>query len=247
MNIKKILIVFLSSTSILCYAKEILKSLDELAINCDTDKSSKWHNYAIVYDEYFNKLRNKKINFLEIGFYKGSSAKMWDLYFSKANLYFIDIERLAFEAYGKNLSNKCTLKLVDQGNEQELLNFTKEVSCEFDVILDDGGHTMEQQITSFKTLFPFVKKGGIYIIEDLHTSYWKEYGAYGTLKNPKSGPGTAVRFLQNLIDDINFGGARTLCADPNKYKETLAQELTMYQKEVSHIVFYPSICFIFKA
>ncbi len=122
----------------------------------------------------------------------------------------------------------------------------------FDIILDDGGHTMKQQITSFKILYPFVKKGGIYIIEDLHTSYWKNafgacFGGNETLISPQAGAGTTINFLQSLVNDINFGGARTACSDPEKYKTTLGEELTIYQKEISHIIFYPGICFIFKS
>ena len=46
----------------------------------------------------------------------------------------------------------------------------------FDIVIDDGGHFMDDIISSFKTLLPHVRAGGTYIVEDLHTSYWAEYG-----------------------------------------------------------------------
>ena len=47
-----------------------------------------------------------------------------------------------------------------------------------DILIDDGGHTMRQQIVTFEEMFDFVKDGGVYLCEDLHTSYWKSYGGY---------------------------------------------------------------------
>lgn len=76
--------------------------------------------------------------------------------------------------------------------------FAQSVGPEFDIIIDDGCHIVEHQITSFKTLFPLIKPKGMYIIEDLHTSYWKEYGGKGTLDNPQTTPLSAIKFLQRL-------------------------------------------------
>ena len=66
----------------------------------------------------------------------------------------------------------------------------------FDIIIDDGGHTMNQQKTSFFNLISLVRSGGIYVIEDLETSYVKSYGG-GYLK-----PSTTISFLKTFIDEL---------------------------------------------
>ena len=69
----------------------------------------------------------------------------------------------------------------------------------FDLIIDDGNHWWREQILSFKTLFPFLNKGGIYIVEDTCTSYWPEY---------KNNPISCVDYFKGLVDEVNLNGAR---------------------------------------
>ena len=113
-------------------------------------------------------LEDKPIKFLEIGIFEGASVKLWEEYFKNADLHFIDI---TFQNI-KHFSNRSHYHLCDQENPESLQAFIQKTGGDFDLIIDDGGHTMKQQITSFVTLFPYLKSGGIYIIEDLHTSYW---------------------------------------------------------------------------
>ena len=114
------------------------------------------------------------------------------------------------------------------------------------MIVDDGGHRMDQIIISFQSLFPFLKKGGLYIIEDLCTSYWSIYGGNGTPENPKAGPKTAIQFFKDLVDDLNYTAARTWCGDVNKVPLDLEKTLNIYQKEIEAIHFYKSMCIIIK-
>ena len=188
----------------------------------------------------------KILKFLEIGFWVGRSASMWDNYFThpKTKICFIDINPDYYQ-YTKNLSPRCSLHMVDQENISMLQKFIHEVGREFDIIIDDGGHTMNQQITSFKALFPYVKKGGMYIIEDLHTSYWNNFGSEGNCDNPKASPNSTIRFLQALVDDLNFVGAKSCYANREKYVPLLAN-LSEYQRDIASIHFYTSICIIFK-
>lgn len=224
----------------------ILANLDTLALKHGTDKSSLGHNYTKIYETYFNALQNKCIKFLEIGFAGGPSARMWDTYFTNpySRLYFIDINPDCFK-HMKDLSSRCSLNLVDQGSEESLKEWSECVGGGFDIIIDDGGHQMNQQIISFKTLFPLLKKGGIYIIEDLHTSYWNAYGSEGNPENPKAAPNSAIRFIQSLVDDLNFVGARSQLANRDKFVPLL-ENLSFYQEHIAAIHFYTSIVFIFK-
>lgn len=210
--------------------------LDLLALNAKADKASSYHNYTEVYARYFKDLRDLPIKFLEIGIWKGYSVKLWEDYFKNAELHFLDISLSAVEY----TSSRSHYHLADQSSVSDLEKFIAKTGGQFDVIIDDGGHTMEQQITSFCTLFPHVKKGGIYIIEDLHTSYWPVF-----VKDSKC---TTVEFLKTLIDDVNFVGATTAKAShlPDNIASSLSSSLTSLQKEIESIHFYDSLAIIIK-
>ena len=127
-----------------------------------TDKFS--HGYIPVYDKYFENCREAK-NILEIGILQGHSLKYFSNFFPNATVYGIDIEdKKHFE------NEKIKTFVCNQESREQLDDLFSTLDIEFDIILDDGGHTMKQQQTSFGALFKFLKKGGIYIIEDLHTS-----------------------------------------------------------------------------
>lgn len=208
--------------------------MDEIAIRSGADKGSDYHNYTEVYSRYFAPLRDKPIKFLEIGIYKGSSVKMWEEYLPKAELHFMDITLERVEYFSK----RSQYHIHDQENVKELEHFAQKTGGNFDVILDDGGHTMKQQINSFIALFPHVKSGGMYIIEDLHTSYWPSYSG--------GGPDSAINFLKNLVDDINHVGAITARASHLAISPEVLKEITLYQKEIFSIHFYDSIAVILK-
>jgi hypothetical protein len=216
--------------------------MDEIALKAGTDKSSDFHDYTNVYSRYFNAIRDQKLTFLEIGVYKGDSVKLWERYFPNAKLHFIDITPALIHYY----SPRAQYHFFDQTDVKALHALAGEVGGNFDIIIDDGGHRMDQQIISFETLFPYVKSGGFYVIEDLHTSYWMEYGGHGTIGNPIAGPGTCVEFLKGLIDDMNKPAGITQCADLSKVSEDLYNKLKPYQKYIDSIHFHQSVCIIIK-
>jgi hypothetical protein len=178
-------------SAMLNFFKDPYRHLDRLAIIARTDKSSKKHNYTKVYASFFDSLKDKRINFLEIGVQFGYSIKLWESYFRKANLHFIDID-FSYLIYQPK---KAHLHRADQANQGQLIHVVEQIAGGIDILIDDGGHTMEQQQTSFRTLFPYVKPGGLYIIEDLHTSYWSAYRG-NTLM-------TTVEFLKKEVDALN--------------------------------------------
>lgn len=216
--------------------------LDALAIRLNADKASFYHDYTRVYSHYFKDLREQPIRFLEIGIYKGSSVKLWEAYFSKAELHFIDITSQYIEYF----SPRSSYHFIDQEDIGALQRFAHAVGGQFDVIIDDGGHTMLQQINSLIALFPFVKSGGMYIIEDLHTSYWKEYGGGGTITQPSSQGLTTIHFLKEMIDSVNAAGAKSTKANFYATPPFVANKLTFWENEVRSMHFYDSMCIIFK-
>jgi hypothetical protein len=134
----------------------------------DTDKYD--HGFIDFYEPYFNNLQDVK-HVLEIGVYNGGSLKYLSSKFKNAKIYGIDIENK--EQYD---SDRIKTYIVNQEDREDLNNFLEKANVEFDIILDDGGHTMKQQQVSFGTLFKKLKKGGMYILEDLHTSRLEQLG-----------------------------------------------------------------------
>jgi len=163
--------------------------------------TDKWLSYLVEYDHIFKQFEISAINLLEIGVQNGGSLEIWAKYFNNAlNIIGVDIDERC-----RNLNfedNRISLVIgnsTDQTTQTEVLLKLAETDCsEFDIIIDDGSHTSQDIISNFLLWFPYIKSTGIYIIEDLHASYWKEFG--GGLTYPYS----AMSFLKKLCDVINF-------------------------------------------
>lgn len=211
------------------------KYLDQLALEAGADKASNYHNYTEIYAEYFASLKDQPITFLEIGIFQGSSVKLWESYFSRAELHFIDITLGAVQYF----SERSHYHLANQENPKDLERVVRQTGGNFDVIVDDGGHTMNMQIVSFQTLFPHLRSKGMYIIEDLHTSYWPSHGGGAHQR-------TAIAFLKTLIDELNFVGNRTARATHRNLAPDFQSQLSIYQKEIESIHFYDSLVVIKK-
>jgi demethylmacrocin O-methyltransferase len=145
--------------------------LHELGLKYGTDKAT-FHNYLNIYDERFKCLKDEKIEFLEIGIDNGFSLKMWSDYFVNGIIYGADILDKSF------LDNeRIKTFIIDQANESEL----NKLPINLDIIIDDGGHTMNQQQITFKILFANnLKSKGYFVIEDLHTSLQPYFSGYGS-------------------------------------------------------------------
>tara|TARA_B110000211_G_scaffold146747_1_gene167247 strand:- start:1495 stop:2271 length:777 start_codon:yes stop_codon:yes gene_type:complete len=165
------------------YPDDIEEKKQDYHIKCK-NKEMSVHNYSNFYDKIFKNVRNKKINLFEMGIgsrdpnvdsnmchmnYEeslslGCSVNAWSDYFRNANVYAADIdEKLIFE----NKEKRIKTFYCDQNSKEDFLKIMKEINCEFDIIIDDGRHTPEANLNFFKSSFGFLKKGGIYIIEDV--------------------------------------------------------------------------------
>jgi 23S rRNA U2552 (ribose-2'-O)-methylase RlmE/FtsJ len=160
----------------------------------------KWMHYFDVYHTYFDRFRGRDIVVVEIGVFHGGSLQMWRDYFGpRARIWGVDIDSRckAFEG------PRITIVLGDQG-DRDFLRRLAETVGPVDILIDDGGHTMDQQIATFEELYSLVKVDGIYLVEDTHTSYWpEEYGGgYRT-------PGTFMEYAKGLVDKLNAWHSRT--------------------------------------
>ena len=178
--------------------------LNDMAIKHNSDKSSRFHNYAVKYDKILSPYRESFRSILEIGVAQGQSVKMWTDYFPKATIHGADISKASQVC--TSYSDRIKFHLTDQRDRAQLKNL--EQFSPFDFIIDDGNHYWMEQILTFETLFPYLKKGGIYICEDTTTSYWKEY---------KNNPISAVEYFKKLVDEVHLNGQRgRIPADPPK-------------------------------
>jgi hypothetical protein len=158
----------------------------------------KWIHYFDIYEFWFKKYKNKPIVILEIGVYQGGSLNMWRDYFGKeAKIFAIDINPLC-----KQFETENTKIFIGSQEDRAFLKYVKSQVPKFDILIDDGGHTMQQQIISFEELFDHIKDDGLYLCEDLHTSYWKNYG--GGYKSSNS----FIEYSKNFIDSINAWHSR---------------------------------------
>lgn len=133
---------------------------------------NKWVHYFPIYERHFSSWRSRSLTFVEIGVSKGGSLQMWQRFFGPmAKIVGIDInpECADHEAPG------IFVRVGDQSDHA----FLKTIIDEFgapDIVLDDGSHRMSDIAASFQFLYPRMDKNGVYMVEDLHTAYWEEFG-----------------------------------------------------------------------
>ena len=133
-----------------------------------SDKGTK-HDYHLIYEPFFEKVRYEPINILEVGILNGHSMLAWLEYFPNAQIYGIDIFTRVASADIPALKRKRThwalcdsTSMVSQSTIKR-----KWPDVKFDIILDDGLHTLKGQAKTFMNLIPLLKEDGTYFIEDV--------------------------------------------------------------------------------
>jgi SAM-dependent methyltransferase len=160
----------------------------------DQNLSHKYTNYFEVYDEAFSKYIDKKPDVLEIGVQNGGGLQLADKYFKNGRIYGIDINPEVCKMYlGNNIKTYC-FDAVDKESFENNMG-----SIKFDTILDDGSHLNADVIKTFEHLFERVKPGGVYVIEDLQTSYYDGAGFDGGYLKKES----SIEFLKGFVDLLN--------------------------------------------
>jgi hypothetical protein len=186
---------------------------------------NKWVHYFDIYDRHFRRYRNQEVIILEIGVFHGGSLQMWKDYFGeKARIFGIDIDPRC-----KALEEEHIKIFIGSQSDRKFLQEVKQQIPPIDILLDDGGHMMDQQIISYEELFPHIKEDGVYLCEDLHTSYWLDYGGGHKRR------GSFVEYSKNFIDHLNawHSGQRSL-------------RVNDFTKSVDSITYYDSVIVIEK-
>jgi len=206
-----------------------MKTLDQIALEHGTDKSSKHHGYTAVYEKYFGPFRETHFRLLELGaggyhfLDRGfNGAETWAEYFPNANIITID-------KYTKIPPTNPRIKFY-QGSQNDIVFLSKVCTSVGNpkVIIDDASHISPMTIASFSYLWPLLLPGGIYVIEDLEASYWKEASDGTDFGGGIDNRDSSLNYIKDLVDSIN-----------HKY-------CGMTDIGIDSIHFYEKIAFIFK-
>ncbi|HYI86508.1 MAG TPA: class I SAM-dependent methyltransferase [Burkholderiales bacterium] len=153
----------------------------------------KWHHYFDIYHRHFEAFRHRSPVVVEVGVFHGGSLEMWRKYFGPgARIIGIDVDPRCRQFEGDSIN----ILIGDQA-DRNFLGQVRALVPHVDIVIDDGGHTMEQQITTFEELYPHVQPHGVYLCEDLHTSYMPPYGG-GYRKD-----GTFIQYATRLVDQLH--------------------------------------------
>ena len=125
------------------------------------NKLIKGHKYAGYYEMFFKKIKRRKLKILELGSFKGNATASFFFYFKNSFIYSLDLYPDLFTYKSKRIKNFK----IDNSSEKELLSLSKKTK--YDIIIEDAGHYIKDQIITLFTLFPKLKKKGIFVVEEL--------------------------------------------------------------------------------
>lgn len=207
------------------------------------------HGYHRFYMEFLRGAINEPVRLLEIGAYNGQSLRAWRNVFSNSVIYAV--------AYGdhnveSDPPNNIYVIDADQSNCTDLALVKSIIKTPLDIVIDDGSHVPEHVVKTLVSLFPMLKPGGYYIIEDVETSYWDKPDSrvYGySLPFVGAGrPGSVVEVMKLLIEVVNqryatpsynksfFAVSRDL--DPHVSFVAFAQNMVILRKNNNDDVLY---------
>jgi 23S rRNA U2552 (ribose-2'-O)-methylase RlmE/FtsJ len=175
----------------------MMSRIREIFHNELTLGSDKWDPYFDVYENYCSKYINKPITLVEIGVQSGGSIQMWRKFLGpEAKIIGVDVDPAVMNHkpfYDENID----IVIGDQESHEFWDSFLQKYP-EIDVLIDDGGHTMQQQIVTFERVFPHIKKDGVLICEDTHTSYYRSFGSSLYDRN------SFIEYSKRISDLINY-------------------------------------------
>lgn len=182
-----------------------MKTLDQIAVEMGADKGSthpvKGHDYARHYDTAFSSIRDSAGKVMEIGVGSGESMRMWLDYFPHAQVFGLDIvhDTNDWNTPGGKPNPRYTYSYIDQSNDAEWQKLLEYYGTDWDILVDDGGHSSQQIITTFRKMWPHIKRGGFYAIEDLGCAYSSlEFFCTPGWQNH-------MDFIKDMLDQINRG------------------------------------------
>jgi cephalosporin hydroxylase len=158
----------------------------------------KMMHYVAAYERHFGRFVGQPLTFLEIGAGNGGSSQMWKRWLGPlARIVTIDINPICKQFEDEQVA----VRLGDQSDPVFLQQLLDEFGP-FDAVLDDGSHHMKHVLATMGYLYPRISANGVYMVEDVHTAYWEDYG--GGLDRPD----TIVSFFKDAVDRLNADHVR---------------------------------------
>ena len=149
--------------------------------------------YFDVYHRHFSRFRGQRLTLIEVGIFNGGSLPMWREYLGpQATIVGVDIN----EGCKQFAEPGIEIVIGDQGDRAFLRSLADSYPGTA-ILIDDGGHQMHQQIATFEELYPRLRPDGIYVCEDVGTSYMPRFG--GGYRQPR----TFIESVKPLIDRLN--------------------------------------------
>jgi hypothetical protein len=177
--------------------------MHEIGKRYGTDKIHN-HSYHEIFPFYIEKFYDKSGGMIEIGLKEGKSLSMWLELFPRMHIYGLDISP------SKISGERYTIIKADQSSESDLQVALGTINHPIYFINDDGSHIPEHQLLTFNVLFPKLESGGVYIIEDIQTSYWVEGENCGYETRYGVGhPDSLVEIFKNVVDGVNYRYSQT--------------------------------------
>ncbi len=153
----------------------------------------KWKHYFPIYERHLGPFVDRSVALLEIGCGDGGSLQMWKRYFGPhAQIVGLDIEPRCKEFE----DDQIAVRIGSQDDPAVLDGLVAEFGP-FDVVIDDGSHIQAHVAASFGRLYAGLSKNGVYLIEDLHTAYWPDFGG------GEGRPDTFIEIAKKLVDELN--------------------------------------------
>jgi len=169
----------------------------------------KWSGYFPAYENHLSQFVNRSVVMFEIGVENGGSLQMWKRYFGPyATIVGLDI--VDYTKYKEDQIEICTGDQSDAAVLQDMIDRFGQP----DIVLDDGSHMMNHIHATFDYLYPRMSKNGVYLIEDLHTAYWSEYGG--------GGKDSFMKTVKNQIDLLNADHTRGVVEASDFTRSTLS-------------------------
>jgi GT2 family glycosyltransferase/glycosyltransferase involved in cell wall biosynthesis len=198
--------------------------------------SDKWEQYLAIYESALSEFveGGKPVRLLEIGVQNGGSLQIWSKYLPPGStIVGIDIDpACARLSLGPNVS----IRIGDAGDPIVLEKMLSD-EC-FDIIIDDGSHRSEDVVKTFKACFGRVSPGGLYVVEDVHASYWASHGGGFRM------PDTTMEYFKGLTDALHADYFESDAAA--KLDDAVLQELRSLGRQIAQITFFDSVILIKK-
>lgn len=207
-------------------------SLSELFLAHDGRVSDKWEQYLAIYDRELARFRDAAgpVRLLEIGVQNGGSLELWSKYLPPgSSVVGMDIDP---RCGALTFTGDITVLVGDAADPAALDRLLGDRS--FDIIIDDGSHVSRDIIATFQACFPRLAAGGLFLVEDLHASYWASHGGGFRAE------GAAVEWLKDLVDALHADHLEPAVGG------TMRAGLAALNREIARVAFYDSVAVVEK-